>query len=141
MDVQPYLNFDGRCEEAIEFYKKAVGARVDMMMRYKENPEPSSAGPVAPGSDNKILHSAFRIGASTIMASDGYNHGESRFRGFSLTINVADEAEADRVFNALVAGGKVTLPLQKTFYSPRFGMLEDKFGMGWMVIVPGPQPK
>jgi PhnB protein len=135
--ISPYLNFDGRCEEALEFYKSAMGAKVELMMRCKEAPL-APGQKISPGSEDKILHVAFTVGDSLLMASDGYNSGKAEFKGFSLSITATDPAHAKRVFDALSAGGKVTLPLQETFYSPCFGMLEDKFGMGWMVIV---QPK
>ena len=134
--VQPYLFFDGRCEEAIEFYKGALGAKVDMMMRFKDSPEPVPPGMCPPGSDDKVMHAALRIGNTVVMASDDMAGGKPEFKGFSLSVNAANEAEADKVFAALGKGGKVTLPLGKTFYSPRFGMVTDKFGVGWMVIVP-----
>ena len=133
--VQPYLFFDGRCEEAIEFYKSALGAKVDMLMRFKDNPEPQP-GMAPPGSDNKVLHAQLHIGDAVVMASDGMAGGKPEFKGFSLSVNAADENEAKKLFSALGKGGKVTLPLGKTFYSPSFGMLTDKFGVGWMVIVP-----
>ena len=134
--VQPYLFFDGKCEEALEFYKSALGAKVDMLMRFKESPDPVPPGMCGPDSDDKVMHSAFRIGETLIMASDGMAGGKPEFKGFSLSVNAANEAQADKVFGALGKGGKVTLPLGKTFYSPRFGMVTDKFGVGWMVIVP-----
>jgi PhnB protein len=134
--VQPYLFFDGKCEEALEFYKSALGAKVEMMMRFKDSPEPVPAGMCPPGSENKVMHAAFHIGNTLVMASDGMAGGKPEFKGFSLSVNAANEAEADKVFAALGKGGKVTMPLAKTFYSPRFGMLTDKFGVGWMVIVP-----
>lgn len=134
--VQPYLFFEGRCEEAIEFYKAALGAKVEMMMRFRENPDPQP-GMCAPGSENKIMHAAFHVGDSLVMASDGMAGGKPEFKGFSLSVNAKDEAHADRLFDALGQGGKVTLPLGRTFFSPRFGMVTDKFGVGWMVIVPG----
>ena len=134
--VQPYLFFDGRCEEAIEFYKSALGAKVDLMMRFKDSPEPVPAGMCAPGSDDKVMHAALRIGNTVVMASDGMAGGKPEFKGFSLSVNAANEAEADKMFGALGKGGKVIMPLGKTFYSPRFGMVTDKFGVGWMVIVP-----
>jgi PhnB protein len=136
MSIDPYLNFDGRCEEAIEFYRKALGAEVTMLMRFKENPEPPQPGMVAPGTENKIMHASLRIGDSVIMASDGYCKGESNFKGITLSLSVPDEAAADRTFAALSDGGKVHMPLTKTFFSPRFGMLADRFGVPWMVIVP-----
>jgi PhnB protein len=134
--VQPYLFFNGQCEEAIEFYKKAVGAKVDMLMRFKESPDPMPAEMCPPGSDDKVLHASLRIGDTVVMASDGMAGGKPDFKGFSLSVSAADEAEADRLFGALGKGGSVTMPLGKTFFSPRFGMVTDKFGVGWMVIIP-----
>ena len=134
MQVQPYLFFNGRCEEAIEFYRGAVGAEPTMLMRYKDNPEPQP-GMVPPGAENKIMHASLRIGDAVVMASDGECGGKLNFQGFSLTVSVRDEAEADRVFGALGQGGQVQMPLTKTFFSSRFGMLVDRFGVGWMVIV------
>ena len=135
MPIEPYLNFDGRCEEAIDFYKKALGAQVVMLMRYSECPEPSPPGMMAPGSENKIMHSTLRIGDSEIMASDGYCKGNPTFHGISLSLPVANEAAADRAFAALSDGGQVHMPLTKTFFSPRFGMVADRFGVHWMIIV------
>ena len=135
MQVQPYLFFDGRCEEAIEFYKSALGAKVDMLMRFKDSPEPPQPGMCPPGSENKVMHSAFRIGDTLVMASDGMAGGKPEFKGFSLSVNAASEAEADRLFSALGKGGQVQMPLARTFFSPRFGMVADRFGVSWMVIV------
>jgi len=136
MLVQAYLNFDGRCEEALNFYKKALGAEVTMLMRMNESPEPPKPGVVAPGSADKVLHAAFRIGETMLLASDCYCSGKPVFQGFSLTITARDEAEANRLFAALSDGGQVTAPLSKTFFSPRFGMVTDRFGVAWMVLVP-----
>jgi len=136
MQAQPYLFFDGRCEEAIEFYKSALGIKVEMLMRFKDSPEPMPPGMCPPGSENKVMHAAFHIGNTLVMASDGMAGGKPEFKGFSLSVDAANEAEADKLFAALGKGGKVTMPLGKTFYSPRFGMLTDRFGVGWMVIVP-----
>jgi PhnB protein len=135
MLIQPYLFFDGRCEEAVEFYKKTLGAKVEMLMRFSESPDPPAPGMVPPGSENKVMHCHLRIGDSAILASDGHCQGKAAFQGFSLSITIPSEAEADRIFNALVEGGQVQMPLSKTFFSPRFGMLTDKFGVGWMVYV------
>ncbi len=135
MQVQPYLFFDGRAEEALEFYRKAVGAEVTMLMRFKDSPEPPQPGMVPPGSENKVMHMSFRIGETELMGSDGQCGGKPNFQGFSLSITVPDEAAADRTFAALGDGGQVQMPLTKTFFSPRFGMLTDRFGMAWMVIV------
>jgi PhnB protein len=133
--VQPYLFFDGRCEEAIEFYKRALGAEVTMLMRVKECPEPHAPGTLPPGSENKVMHAAFRIGGSTLLASDGRCLGRPTFAGFSLSLSAADEAEAERWFAALAKGGKTDQPLSKTFFSPSFGMLTDRFGVQWMIVV------
>jgi len=133
--IQPYLFFNGNCEQAVECYRKALGAEVEMMMRFKESPEPPPPGMMPPNWGDKIMHTSFRVGQTTVMASDGCGPEAKGFQGFSLSLAVASEAEADRYFNALADGGKVTMPLNKTFWSPRFGMLEDKFGIGWMVSV------
>jgi PhnB protein len=136
MQIQPYLFFDGRCEEAVEFYRKALGAKVEMLMRYKDSPDPPPPGMVPPGSENKVMHSSLRIGNAVLMASDGHCQGKPSFQGFSLSRDASSEAEADRLFNALADGGQVRMPLGKTFFSPRFGMVADRFGVAWMVIVP-----
>ncbi len=131
--IQPYLFFNGSCEQAIEFYRKALGAEVEMMMRFKESPEPPPPGAVPPGFENKIMHASFRIGQTTVMASDGCSAEKTNFQGFSLSLSVPSEAEADRAFEALAEGGQVQLPLTKTFFSPRFGMVADRFGVSWMI--------
>ena len=135
MQVPPYLFFDGRCEEAIEFYKRALDAEVTMLMRFSESPEPPSPGMVPPGSESKVMHASFRIGDTAVMASDGRCQGQPSFQGFSLSLSARDEAEADRLFAALGEGGQVQMPLAKTFFSPRFGMVADRFGVSWMVVV------
>jgi PhnB protein len=136
MKVEPYLFFDGRCEEAIEFYRKTLGAEVAMLMRFKDSPEPAQPGMVPPGAENKIMHATLRLGETTVMASDGQCGGTPKFDGFALSITAANQAEAERLFDALGEGGKVRMPLTKTFFSPCFGMLADRFGVAWMVIVP-----
>ena len=135
MQVQSYLFFDGRCEEAIEFYKSALGIKVEMLMRYKDSPEPPQPGMCPPGSEDKVMHASFRVGDTLVMASDGMAKGKPEFKGFSLSLDAATEAEADRLFAALGMGGQVQMPLAKTFFSPRFGMVADRFGVSWMVIV------
>lgn len=132
MQAQPYLFFDGRTEEAIEFYRRALGAKVEMLMRFKESPEPMP-GAIPPA--DKVMHSSFRIGETTVMASDGNCNGRPSFQGFSLSLSARDEAEAERLFTALSEGGQVQMPLAKTFFSPRFGMVADRFGVSWMVYV------
>ena len=137
--VQPYLFFGGRCDEALELYRTALGIQVDMLMRFNESPDPMPPGVLQPGFEGKVMHAAFRVGESTIMASDGCDD-KARFNGFSLAVNVEDEAQAHRVFGALSAGGNVQMPLGKTFWSPCYGMLVDRFGLSWMVMVPGELP-
>jgi len=134
MPIEPYLFFNGRCEEAVEFYKKALGAKVTMLMRYKESPEPPPPGMVPAGWDNKIMHASLRVGNANLMASDGCDQGLN-FQGFSLSLTATDEADANSKFNALADGGQVRMPLSKTFWSPCFGMVADRFGVGWMVTV------
>lgn len=133
MEIQPYLFFAGNCEEAIEFYRKALGAEVDMMMRFRESPEPPPPGMVPEGWDDKVMHASFRVGGALVMASDGCGEDPQKFEGFSLSLTVPDGATADRMFGALADGGQVTMPLGKTFWSPRFGMLTDRFGVNWMI--------
>ena len=132
MQVQPYLNFDGRCDEALEFYKTAIGAKVTMLMRFKDAPDKSM---ISPGNEGKVMHSAVQLGDSTVLMSDGRCTGKANFNGIALTISAKTEAEADQLFDGLADGGTVNMPLSKTFFSPKFGMLADKFGVGWMVIV------
>jgi PhnB protein len=132
MQVQPYLFFDGRCEEAVEFYKKAVGARVERLMRWKDCPDQNSC---APQNADKVMHSHVMIGDTAVLMSDGNAKGKPDFKGFALTISAKTEAEADKLFGALSDGGQVQMPLTKTFFSPKFGMCADKFGVGWMVMV------
>jgi PhnB protein len=137
MHIESYLFFNGRCEEAIEFYQRALGAEVVMLMRNKDSPEPHPPGMLPPGSENKVMHATLRIGASNLMLSDGRCDGKPVFNGFSLSLDAANEAEAERLFAALGQGGTVQVPLAKTFWSPKFGMLTDRFGVGWMVGVAG----
>jgi PhnB protein len=135
MQVQPYLFFDGRCEEAMEFYKSALGAEVTMLMRFKDSPDPHPPGMIPPGAENKVMHASLRIGDSTVMASDGQCLGQANFQGFSLSLSVSNDAEAERLFAALADGGKVCMALAKTFFSSGFGMVSDRFGVSWMIIV------
>jgi len=132
--IQPYLFFEGCCEEALEFYKRALGAEVKMLMRYKDSPEPPPPG-CGPVDANKVMHAQFQVGETVIMASDGRATGKPKFEGFALSLSVKTEAEADQAFTALATGGKVEMPLAKTFFSARFGMVADKFGVFWMVLV------
>lgn len=138
MVVQPYLFFEGRCEEAIEFYKTAIGAQVEMIMRYSQSPDAPPPGMIPPGSENKIMHSSFKVGDSVIMASDGGCSGTSKIDGFSLAISVDKAEDVDRLFNALSQGGSVQMPVGETFFSRRFGMCSDKFGVHWMINLPKP---
>jgi PhnB protein len=133
MLIQPYLFFEGRADEAIEFYKKTLGAKVEMAMRFKDAPDQSM---ISPGSADKVMHAAVKIGDAVVLMSDGRNTGKPNFQGFSLTIYPKDEAEADKLFGALSEGGEVRMPMDKTFFAKRFGIVADKFGVGWMVIIP-----
>ncbi len=132
MQIQPYLSFEGRCEEAIEFYRRTLGAKVEMMMRFKDAPE---SGMSPPEAGDKVMHAALRIGDSMVLASDGRCLGKPSFQGVALSLTVANEAEAGRTFSALADGGQVQMPLAKTFFSPSFGMVADRFGVSWMVYV------
>jgi PhnB protein len=134
MQVQPYLFFDGRCEEALEFYKKALGAEVTMLMRYKDAP-PSEPGAQPHVSPDKIMHASMRIGDTVVNASDGHCTGQPSFKGFANSLVTDSGPQAEKFFAALSDGGKVQLPMTKTFFSSHFGMLEDRFGVGWMVLV------
>lgn len=132
--VQPYIFFGGQCEEALQFYSKALGAKVGMVMRFNDSPDPVPEGRLQPGFENKVMHSEFTVGNTTLMASDGCAEDE-RAKGFSLSLMYSNEAEARQAFDALAPGGQVTLPMGKTFWSPCFGMLTDRFGIGWMIGV------
>lgn len=135
MKIEPYLFFEGRCDEAIAFYQSTLGAEVTALLRYKDNPEPHEPGMIPPGSENKVMHANLRIGDAMVMVSDGECHGQPQFTGFGLSFTVSSPAEADRIFAALGEGGQVRMPLGKTFFSPRFGMLTDRFGVLWMIYV------
>ena len=138
MQVQTYLFFDGKCDEAIAFYQRVLGAKVNMLMRFKESPEPTAdCGPKTPD-PNKVMHSEIKIGDTTIMASDGMCGGKPSFQGFALSITLPDETQADRLFAGLADGGQVQMPLGETFFARAFGMVADKFGVSWMVIA-GPK--
>jgi PhnB protein len=138
--VQPYLFFRGRCEEAIEYYKEKLGAEIVMKMRFKDSPEKPDPDKVPPALDDKIMHAAIRIHGAEIMMSDGMRTGPLDFQCMSLSLSVPNETEAERVFHALAEEGTVQMPMMKTFFSPRFGSVADKFGVSWMVIVPQDQP-
>lgn len=135
MLVQPYVFFDGRCEEALEFYRGALDAEVMMLLRYNECPDPPPPGTIPPGSEHKVMHARFRVGESTVLASDGHCGGTPVLQGFSLSITLPSVEECERRFAALAEGGQVRMPLGKTFFSPRFGMLVDRFGVPWMLYV------
>ena len=135
MHVQPYVFFEGRCQEALEFYRRAIGAEVTALMRFKESPDPGMA---QPGAEDRVMHASFKVGETTVLASDGRCGGHPSFQGFALSLTVGSESEADRMFTALVDGGQVIMPLTTTFFSPRFGMTTDRFGVSWMVYVAPP---
>ncbi|HYB20502.1 MAG TPA: VOC family protein [Thermodesulfobacteriota bacterium] len=135
MEIQPYMFFEGHCEEAIEFYRQALGAEVTMLMRYKDSPVPPDPNMIPPGAGDKVMHASLRIGDTKVLVSDGHCQGRPGFQGFALSLTVANVAEADRAFTALADDGQVQMPLAKTFFSPRFGMVSDRFGVLWMIYV------
>lgn len=135
MKIEPYLFFNGRCEEAIGFYQQALGARVEFLMRNSESPEPPPPGMLPPGSEHKIMHASLHIGGALVMMSDGMCEGNMAFKGFSLSLDCPDADAAREAFAALADGGQVKMPLARTFWAPLFGMVEDRFGVGWMVGV------
>lgn len=138
--IQPYLFFGGRCEEAVEFYRKALGAEVEMLMRHSDSPDSPPPGMIQPGFENKVMHCCFRIGGAAVMASDGCGGQKSHFDGFRLSLTLPTEAGVRSAFAALSEGGKVDMPPTKTFFSNCFGMVTDRFGVGWMVLVQPPVP-
>ena len=135
MEIQPYLFFEGRCEEAIEFYRQTLGAELVFLMRCKDSPEPHPPGMLPPGSENKVMHAPLQIGKSTVMVSDGQCSGQPGFQGFTLSVSAADVPAAEKLFAALADGGQVKMPVGRTYWSPGFGVLTDRFGVGWMVSV------
>lgn len=135
MKVEPYLFYNGRCDEAIAFYKEALGAEVIMQMRMNESPEPPAPGMVPPGFENKIMHATLRIGDTIVMVSDGNTNMAPEFKGFALSLAAADAAQAQKLFAALTESGQILMPIGKTFWSPCFGMVTDRFGVSWMVTV------
>ncbi len=140
MHVQAYLSFEGRCAEALEFYKQAIGAEILCAMKFSESPEACPEGALPPGSEDKIMHSAFKVGDTEIMATDGSCTGKASFQGISLTISVTSDAEVERLYQALSDGGQATMPLNKTFFASSFGMVNDRFGVCWMLINPATPP-
>jgi PhnB protein len=134
MQLQPYVFFEGRCEEALEFYRRALGAQVTSLMRFKDYPDPEETTRIQPGTENKVVHASFRVGDTAVLASDGRCMGSPTFQGFALSLTVPNEAEAERLYSALADGGEARMPLAKTFFSPRFGMVSDRFGVVWMVV-------
>lgn len=134
MRVEAYVNFGGRCQEAVEFYRKSLDAQVQMLMHFKDSPAPADPKMVPPGWENKVMHCSFRVGQSVINASDGESTEAPKFAGISLTLWVESKQEAERRFAALAEGGQVRMPLTQTFFSPSYGMLADRFGVNWMVI-------
>lgn len=134
MQVQSYLMFDGRCEEALAFYGRALGATVTFLMRNRESPDPHPPGMLPPGSEDRIMHAEFKVGDTVVMASDGYCAGKPQFAGFALAVSVPDDATAKQRFDALADGGRVGMPLGPTFFATSFGMVQDRFGVDWMVL-------
>jgi PhnB protein len=143
--VQTYLFFDGRCDEALAFYKQAVRAEVGALMRFKDGPPADPAncggGGMAQPPGDKVMHGEMKVGDTTVLISDGNCGGNAKFDGFALTIAVPTEAECDKLFNALADGGKVIMPAARTFFSPKFGMVADRFGVTWMILVDSQKPR
>jgi len=137
MNIEPYLFFEGRCEEAIEHYRKALGAEIEMLLRYRDSPQPPPPGTLPPGSESKVMHASVKIGDTRVMLSDGHCGGQQSFQGFAISITTTSAADVDRMFGALAADGEVRQPLTETFFSPRFGMVTDRFGVLWVISVPG----
>jgi PhnB protein len=135
MQVQPYVCFEGQCEEAIAFYREAIGAEVVRLMRFKEAPGALESGMIPPTAGEKVMHADLKIGEDHLLVSDGRMGEPARFQGISLALQVPTEAAADKAFAGLSAGGQVTMPLAPTFWSKKFGMVTDKFGVAWMVNV------
>ncbi len=135
MSITPYLFYEGRAEEAIGFYAKALGATTAMLMRNSDSPDPPPPGMMPPGSEHKIMHAEIRIGDLPLMLSDGHCAGAAKFAGFGVSLPARDAAEAGRFFAGLSDGGEVRMPLGPTFFSPAFGMVQDRFGVLWMVNV------
>ncbi len=134
MHVQAYLFFEGRCEEALEFYESALGAEIGMIKRFRENPDDPQRTMFPPGAEDKIMHASMRIGETTVLLSDGRCSGDPSFGGMSLTLTVPNEDEAGRAYKALSTGGQIRMPLRRTFFSPAFAMVADPFGVGWMIL-------
>ena len=137
MQVQPYLFFDGCCEQALDYYRSALGAQAIELMRFKDSPEPPAPGMIPPGAEDKVMHASFRIGETTVLASDGRCMGQpssQRFHGFALTLTVRENAEAEQLFARLTDGGQVQMPLAETFFASRFGTVIDRFGVTWMIL-------
>ena len=136
LSITPYLIFSGRCQEALDFYRSALGATIEYVMLFNQSPDAAPLAALQPGFENKVMHATFRVGGVRIMASDGSND-QSKFDGFRLALDVATEKEARDFFNGLANGGRVDMPLTKTFWSPCYGMVTDKFGLRWKVMVSG----
>ncbi|MGV8836973.1 YciI family protein [Cellvibrio sp.] len=140
VEVNNYLFFSGRCDEALAFYQQHLSADIKFLIRFNESPDAVPEGMLQDGFENKVMHAEFSLGNVRVMASDGCNDVE-KFSGFRLALNVPDEDEARRIFSALASnGGKVDMPLMKTFWSPLYGQVTDQFGVGWMVMLPGEEP-
>lgn len=135
MQVNPYLNFDGQCEEAFRFYEQVLGGKIEAMMTHGESP---IAGEVPSEWHDRILHARLVVGDQVLMASDSPPEYYQKPQGLYVSLHVEDPAEAERIFRALAEGGTVTMPFQKTFWAAGgFGMLTDRFGTPWMINCEG----
>lgn len=140
MQVQTYLFFEGRCEEALDFYRDTLGAEIGPIMRFRDNPDDPEKTMFPPGAGDNVMHATMTIGETTIMASDGRCSGTANFAGMSLTLVMPEVESAERLYRALAVTGQVRMPLRETFFSPAFGSVTDKFGLNWMIYTAGPQP-
>ena len=135
--IVPYLFYSGRCDEAIAFYERELGAKLEIRMTFNESPVPLPPGMLQEGFESKVMHATLKIGSMTVYMADGCDD-KPKFDGFNLAIQVETEEEAHRYFNALAKGGSIRMPLCATFWSPCYGMVSDQFNVGWMVMIPGP---
>ncbi|MCB1852433.1 MAG: VOC family protein [Gammaproteobacteria bacterium] len=137
--VNNYLFFSGRCEEALDYYCRHLGARIELLFRFGDSPEPIPEGAIPPDFDNKVMHAEFTLGDTRLFASDGCSIN-GPVGGFSLALTLTVEEAVRRAFTALADGGSIVMPLEPTFWSPLYGQVNDRFGISWMVMMPGQSP-
>ena len=137
MKLHTYLNFGGNCEEAFRFYEKNLGGKIEMMMRYADQPDPKN---VPPGTEKYVLYLNMTIGETQLMGSDVPPERFQPMRSVYLSLAVDSSEEAERIFKLLGEGGEVFMPMEETFFAYRFGMLRDRFGTSWMILHQRPMP-